>query len=45
MLWNDNKDEILRNEVLAFEPYHFKARSYQRGNAGRAQTQRDVTGT
>ena len=36
MLWNDNKDEILCREVLVFEPYQFKPRSHERGNAWKA---------
>ena len=36
MLWSDNKDEILCREVLVFEPYQFKPRSHERGNAWKA---------
>ena len=36
MVWNDNKDEILCREVLVFEPYQFKPRSYERVNAQKA---------
>ena len=36
MVWNDNKDEMLCREVLLFEPYQFKPRSHERGNAWKA---------
>ena len=36
MVWNDNKDEMLRREVLLFEPYQFKPHSHGRGNASKA---------
>ena len=32
----DNKDEMLRREVLLFEPYQFKSHSHGRGNASKA---------
>ena len=33
MMWNDNKDEMLRREVVLFEPYQFKLHSHERRNA------------
>ena len=36
MVWSDDKDEILCREILLFEPYKFKVRSHQRGNAWQA---------
>jgi len=36
MVWDNNKDEILCREVLLFEPYQFKQRSRERGNAWKA---------
>ncbi|XP_057290242.1 uncharacterized protein LOC130612928 [Hydractinia symbiolongicarpus] len=33
MVWNDRKDELLLREVLLFEPYKYKARTKERGNA------------
>ena len=32
MVWNNEKDELLRHEVLFMEPYQYKARSRERGN-------------
>ena len=36
MVWNDGKDELLCREVLFFEPYQFKERTKERGNAWKA---------
>ena len=36
MVWNDNKDEMMYRETLLFEPYHFKPRSHEKGNAWKA---------
>ena len=36
MVWNGEKDELLCREVLLFEPYQFKERTRERGNAWRA---------
>ena len=33
MVWNNEKDETLCKEVLLFEPFRFKARTKERGNA------------
>ena len=32
MVWNNEKDELLRHEVLFMEPYQYKARSREREN-------------
>ena len=36
MVWNAGKDELLFREILLFEPYQFKKRTNERGNAWRA---------
>lgn len=36
MVWDNTKDEMLCREVLLFEPYQFKPRSRERGNAWKA---------
>ena len=33
MVWNSQKDEVLCREVFLLEPYQFKPRSRERGNA------------
>lgn len=33
MVWTNEKDEVLCREVLLYEPYQFKPRSRERGNA------------
>ena len=33
MVWNNEKDETLCQEVLLFEPFRFKVRTKERGNA------------
>ena len=33
MVWNSEKDETLCREILLFEPYQFKERTRERGNA------------
>ena len=36
MVWDDTKDELLCRKVLLFEPYQFKPRTRERGNAWKA---------
>ena len=33
MVWNDQKDDSLCKEILLFEPYHYKIRTKEKGNA------------
>ena len=36
MVWDEKKDDMLSREVLLFEPYQFKPRTRERGNAWKA---------